>query len=151
VAERRQRGGLQARSGLACGRGDPAPGLPAAAQSHDSGGRRADTGLDADSAYEIQFLWLSRDNASAYEEYEKAMTAALGEFGGRVIANLAVDSYETLQPWPHQPDKIVILEWPDTAARTGYLSGDGYQRTQPLLHSGVANADSFLTRATSVE
>jgi uncharacterized protein (DUF1330 family) len=107
--------------------------------------------LNGDCAYEIQFLWLSRDNAHAYREYGNVMTATLGELGGRVVASLAVGSYENLQPWPHQPDEIVILEWPDAAARTAYLGSDGFLRNQPLLHSGVANADSFLTRPKRFE
>lgn len=102
--------------------------------------------LNGDGAYEIQFLWLSRDNADAYREYVDAMPGALAEGGGRVVASLAVGSYESLQPWPHQPDEIVILEWPDTAARIAYLNSKGYQRNEALFHSGVVNAESFLTR-----
>jgi uncharacterized protein (DUF1330 family) len=107
--------------------------------------------LNGDHAYEIQFLWLSRDNADAYREYADVMPAMLAELGGRIVASLAVGSYENLQPWPHQPDEIVILEWPDTAARTAYLSSDGFLRNQTLLHCGVANAESFLTRPRRFE
>ena len=103
-------------------------------------------GLNGDCAYEIQFLWLSRDDPAAYREYAETLPAILGELGGRVLANLAVGSYESLQPWPHQPDEVVILEWPDTATHTAHLASDGFLGIRPLLHAGVANAESFLTR-----
>ncbi len=107
--------------------------------------------FEDDHVYEIQVLWLAKNNADAYNQYVKAMNATLDKLGGRAIARLNVGMYESLQPWPHQPDHIVILEWPNTEARAAYLNSAAYQQYQPLLYSGVANTESFLTQAKRFE
>ena len=79
--------------------------------------------------------------------YVKAMKPTLGKVGGRIIARLSGGRYESVQPWPHQPDHIVILEWPNTEARAAYLNSAVFQQHQSLLYSGVADAQSFLPQA----
>lgn len=98
--------------------------------------------------YELQVLWLSNDHRDDYNRYKQAMQVTLDQVGGRVIARLSGGQYESVQPWPHQPDQIVILEWPNANARAAYLNSKAFQQQQHLLYSGVANAQSFLTKAT---
>lgn len=107
--------------------------------------------LDVERIYEFQFVWVSQAKAADYAEYERMVAGAAGEFGGRVVAAFAVDDYESLQPWPHQPDRIVMLEWPDATGREKGTTSDGYVAAQAHLHTGAANVDSFLTRLQPID
>lgn len=100
-----------------------------------------------DHIYEVQILWLTNDHSDDYSRFIQAMEATLNEVGGRTITHLSGGQYESLRPWPHQPDRIVIQEWPNATARAAYLNSKAFQLQKHLLYSGVANVESFLTKA----
>jgi uncharacterized protein (DUF1330 family) len=97
--------------------------------------------------YEIQLLWMSQENPGAYQRYTEAVEDALGRAGGRVLARFKGGKYESVQPWPRQPDQIVILDWPSATARSHFVSSSAFLDNKQLLYSAVADEESFLTTA----
>ncbi len=79
-------------------------------------------------------------NQEAYEEYRRQVPATLEKYGGRFIVRGG--QYETLEgSW--QPQRIVVLEFPDVERAKQWHASPEYQAIIPLR---TANArTNFLT------
>ena len=70
------------------------------------------------------------DNAAAYDEYKRLAKPIAEQYGGRYrVRGGALDVIET-DLWA--PTRIVIIEFPDTAAARAFVDSPEYAPVKPL-------------------
>jgi len=79
-------------------------------------------------------------NAERYSEYTRHTPRIINEFGGRFIAR---GGEVTTLEGPQETARVVVLEFPDEAAATGFYNSDGYSRAK-AIRAGVADFQLIL-------
>jgi uncharacterized protein (DUF1330 family) len=72
---------------------------------------------------------LETTNAAGMEPYRAAVPATIAQYGGRYVARGG--AAELIEGTP-EPKRIVILEFPDTAAVKRWYDSPEYQKILPL-------------------
>ena len=88
------------------------------------------------------------DNAvtdcETYEAYRKDVPATLEPFGGRFLVRGG--AHRTMEgAW--RPSRLVVLEFPDAAARDGWYASDAYQRIIGLRQTASVSNIVFVDGA----
>jgi len=72
---------------------------------------------------------LETTNAAGMEPYRAAVPATIAQYGGRYLARGG--AAELMEGGP-EPKRIVILEFPDTAAAKRWYNSPEYQKILPI-------------------
>lgn len=85
---------------------------------------------------------ISIHDPATYERYKELAPASIEQYGGRYVARGGAT--ETLEgSW--QPNRIVILEFPDADAARRWWASDEYAEAKRLRQS-ASNADMLLVQ-----
>ena len=77
-------------------------------------------------------------NPEVFEEYKRQVLPTISRFGGRFLARGAsYELLETQRPW--QPDRLVIIEFPDMDALRRWYQSPEYQPIRKIRHAAARN------------
>jgi uncharacterized protein (DUF1330 family) len=75
-----------------------------------------------------------------YLAYSRRSVAAVGKYGGKVVALGKLDTAASPDPGNTPPRQVMVLvEWPDRAAFEGFQTDPAHEDLHPLRRNGTQN------------